>query len=92
MERAKRELEQTIMRKDTEIQQLMTSLDDEQSGMNRIQRTIKELQARVEELEEELEAERQGRTKAERSGFPVNHNSYERFISSYLQICDFKCF
>jgi hypothetical protein len=44
MERAKRELEQTIMRKDTEIQQLMTSLDDEQSGMNRIQRTIKELQ------------------------------------------------
>ena len=72
MERAKRELEQTIMRKDTEIQQLMTSLDDEQSGMNRIQRTIKELQARVEELEEELEAERQGRTKAERSGFPVN--------------------
>ena len=66
MESAKRELEQTIMRKDTEIQQLMTSLDDEQSGMNRIQRTIKELQARVEELEEELEAERQGRTKAER--------------------------
>jgi hypothetical protein len=44
----------------------MTGLDDEQSGMNRIQRTIKELQARVEELEEELEAERQGRTKAER--------------------------
>jgi hypothetical protein len=48
------------------FQQLMTGLDDEQSGMNRIQRTIKELQARVEELEEELEAERQGRTKAER--------------------------
>lgn len=66
MERGKRELEQTIMRKDTEIQQLMTGLDDEQSGMNRIQRMIKELQARVEEMEEELEAERQGRTKAER--------------------------
>ena len=66
MERNKRELEQTILRRDTEIQQMMTSLDDEQSGMNRIQRTIKELQARVEELEEELEAERQGRTKAER--------------------------
>ena len=66
MERGKRELEQTILRKDTEIQQLMTGLDDEQSGMNRIQRMIKELQARVEEMEEELEAERQGRTKAER--------------------------
>ncbi len=74
MERNKRELEQTILRRDTEIQQMMTSLDDEQSGMNRIQRTIKELQARVEELEEELEAERQGRTKAER---------FDTYISRY---------
>ena len=74
MERAKRELEQTIMRRDTEIQQLMTGLDDEQSRMNRIQRTIKELQARVEELEEELEAERQGRTKAERYSFCLTIN------------------
>ena len=29
MERNKRELEQTILRRDTEIQQMMTSLDDD---------------------------------------------------------------
>merc|ERR1712107_350768 len=31
-----------------------------------VQKTIKEVQARIEEMEEELEAERQGRAKAER--------------------------
>merc|ERR1711899_359592 len=61
-----REIEQSIMRKDTEIHQMMNKLDDEQSGMNRYQKTVKELTSRVEEMEEELEAERQGRTKAER--------------------------
>merc|ERR1712156_648786 len=35
MERRKREIEQAIMRKDTEIHQMMNKLDDEQSGMNR---------------------------------------------------------
>merc|ERR1719266_2119000 len=59
-EKDKRELEQVIMRKDTEINQMVSRLDDEQSGMGRVQKSIKELQARVEEMEEELEAERQG--------------------------------
>merc|ERR1711963_637993 len=66
LDRNKRELEQCIMRKDTEINQMVGRLDDEQSGMGRVQKVIKELQARVEEMEEELEAERQGRAKAER--------------------------
>merc|ERR1712223_1296719 len=66
MERRKREIEQAIMRKDTEIRQMTNKLDDEQSGMNRYQKGVKELTARVEEMEEELEAERQGRAKAER--------------------------
>ena len=35
MERRKREIEQAIMRKDTEMHQMMNKLDDEQSGMNR---------------------------------------------------------
>merc|ERR1712141_642278 len=48
-ERNKRELEQVIMRKDTEINQMVSRLDDEQSGMGRVQKSIKELQARVEE-------------------------------------------
>jgi myosin heavy chain 6/7 len=65
-ERGKRELEQSIMRKDTELNGLMGKLDDEQGGVGRTQRSIKELQARVEEMEEELEAERQSRAKAER--------------------------
>ena len=34
--------------------------------MTRLQRVIKELQGRIEELEEELEAERQARAKAEK--------------------------
>merc|ERR1712117_349687 len=37
-----------------------------QSLVAKVQKTIKEIQARIEEMEEELEAERQGRAKAER--------------------------
>merc|ERR550519_2550899 len=66
IERSKRELEQAIMRKDTELNTMMGKLDDEQSGVGRTQRIIKELQGRAEEMEEELEAERQSRSKAER--------------------------
>merc|ERR1711962_449177 len=66
IERSKRELEQAILRKETELNSLMGKLDDEQGGVGRTQRIIKELQGRVEEMEEELEAERQSRAKAER--------------------------
>merc|ERR1711935_952223 len=45
---------------------LESTLDDEQSLVAKIQKTIKEVQSRVEGMEEELEAERQGRAKAER--------------------------
>merc|ERR1719474_1636281 len=41
-------------------------LDDEQSLVGKVQKSIKELQGRIEEMEEELEAERQARAKAER--------------------------
>ena len=41
-------------------------LDDEQGNVGKVQKSIKETQARVEEMEEELEAERQARAKAER--------------------------
>merc|ERR1719300_1018929 len=66
LERAKKELESCILRKETDLSNMMGKLDDEQSGVGRTQRSIKELQARVEEMEEELEAERQSRAKAER--------------------------
>merc|ERR1712062_505186 len=43
-----------------------TKLEDEQNLVSKVQKAIKENQGRVEELEEELEAERQARAKAER--------------------------
>merc|ERR1712106_1246491 len=45
---------------------LQAKLDDEQGLVGKVQKGIKELQGRVEEMEEELEAERQARAKAER--------------------------
>lgn len=63
LERNKKELEQTIQRKDKEIASLTAKLEDEQSLVGKLQKQIKELQARIEELEEEVEAERQARAK-----------------------------
>merc|ERR1711937_1088862 len=66
LERQKRELEATLDRKDKDAAALMSKLEDAQSLVAKVQKSIKENQARVEELESELEAERQARAKAER--------------------------
>merc|ERR1711997_108097 len=66
LEGAKRELENSISRKEKDILGLNSKLEDEQSVVAKMQKAIKETQGRVEELEEELEAERQARAKAER--------------------------
>merc|ERR1719284_1831667 len=66
LENAKRDLEGSIARKEKDILGLNSKLDDEQSVVAKMQKSIKETQARVEEYEEELEAERQARAKAER--------------------------
>merc|ERR1712142_647409 len=66
LERSKKELEAAIMRKDNEISGLGSKLDDEQGLVGKTQKAIKEFQGRIEEMEEELEAERQARAKAER--------------------------
>merc|ERR1712242_559138 len=58
--------ENAIGRKEKDASGLMSKLEDEQSLVAKVQKTIKEVQARIEEMEEELEAERQGRAKAER--------------------------
>lgn len=50
-------------RKEAELHQLSTRLEEEQSLVAKLQRQIKELQARIAELEEELENERQSRAK-----------------------------
>merc|ERR1712055_47752 len=66
LERAKRDLEVTIANKDGNNHQLAAKLDDEQNLVAKAQKGIKEIQGRVEAMEEELEAERQSRAKAER--------------------------
>merc|ERR1712241_306077 len=66
LEQTKRELENIIARKEKDTAVLNAKLEEEQSLVAKVQKGIKENQARVEEHEEELEAERQARAKAER--------------------------
>merc|ERR1719225_422502 len=66
LERTKKEAENTISRKEKDYTQLANKLDEQQGLVGKTQKSIKEIQGRVEELEEELEAERQARAKAER--------------------------
>merc|ERR1719434_102201 len=66
LERSKRDLEVTIGNKEKNNHQLAAKLDDEQNLVAKAQKGIKEIQGRVEAMEEELEAERQARAKAER--------------------------
>jgi myosin heavy chain 6/7 len=54
-------------RKDADLHQMATRLEEEQSLVARLQRQIKELLARVQELEEELDAERAARARAEKA-------------------------
>merc|ERR1711936_1565012 len=66
LERSKRDIEVTIGNKEKNNAQLAAKLDDEQNLVAKAQKGIKEIQGRVEAMEEELEAERQARAKAER--------------------------
>ena len=66
LERSKKEVETTIGRREKDYSGLANRLDDEQTIVAKTQKSIKEIQGRVEEMEEELEAERQARAKAER--------------------------
>merc|ERR1719273_3071667 len=66
LERTKKDIENSIGRREKDFNVMSSKLDDEQSIVAKTQKSIKEIQGRVEELEEELEAERQARAKAER--------------------------
>ena len=66
LERKKKELESIIQKKDKDGSSFFTKLEDEQGLVGKVQKSIKEHQSRIEEMEEELEAERQARAKAER--------------------------
>merc|ERR1712012_690460 len=66
LERDKRNIENALVMKDKDISALSLKLEDEQAIVGKSQKNIKEIQGRIEELEAELEAERQARAKAER--------------------------
>merc|ERR1711962_1365126 len=66
LEGAKREMEGQIGRREKDVTAMAAKLEDEQGLVGKLMKGIKEHQGRVEELEEELEAERQARAKAER--------------------------
>ena len=63
MERGKKELDHAVQRKEREIADMNNKLGEEQNVVMKMTRIIKETQGRVEEQEEELEAERQARAK-----------------------------
>merc|ERR1712186_271621 len=67
LERVKSELGQTIQRKEKEITSMSAKIEDEQTLGSKYSKQIKELQSRLEELDEELTIERANRAKAEKN-------------------------
>merc|ERR1719357_512667 len=67
LERAKSEIAQAMARKEMEASALSAKIEDEASLGSKYSKQIKELQARLEELDEELALERGNRAKAEKS-------------------------
>nr|XP_045582189.1 myosin heavy chain, muscle-like isoform X2 [Procambarus clarkii] len=66
LERNYKDIESTIQRKDKEYVALASKLEDDQGALSKVQRQIREQQSRIEELEQEVEHERQARAKAEK--------------------------
>jgi myosin heavy chain 6/7 len=66
LERVKNELDLTLQRKEKEISSVLAKTEDEQTLGGKYGKQIKELQSRLDELDEELLAERQSRAKAEK--------------------------
>merc|ERR1712154_128035 len=66
LERDRKDIENNISRKEKDLGGYISKLEDEQAIVAKVQKAIKETQTRVEELEEELGAERQARSKAEK--------------------------
>ncbi|XP_040568136.1 myosin heavy chain, muscle [Lepeophtheirus salmonis] len=67
LERVQAELNQSVQRKDKELSALSAKIEDESTLGSKYGKQIKELQSRMEELDEELIIERQNRSKAEKN-------------------------
>merc|ERR1719435_17719 len=66
LERHKIEMGQVLQRKEKENSSLNGKIEDEQTLAGKLTTQIKELQARLEELDEEMETERNGRARADK--------------------------
>merc|ERR1712142_928632 len=66
LERNKIEMGQVLQRKEKENSSLNGKIEDEQTLAGKLTTQIKELQARLEELDEEMETERNGRARADK--------------------------
>ena len=67
LERVVSELSSTVQRKEKEFGSVCAKIEDEHTLGGKYTKQIKELMARIEELDEELAIERQNRAKAEKS-------------------------
>merc|ERR1719471_1700201 len=67
LDRVKTELTQGLARKEKEYNALSAKIEDEASLASKYSKQIKELQARMEEIDEELQIERGNRAKAEKN-------------------------
>eukprot|EP00063_Salmo_salar_P026517 XP_014001352.1 PREDICTED: myosin-7B isoform X1 [Salmo salar] len=77
LENDKQQLEEKLKKKDFELSQFSSKVEDEQALVIQLQKKIKELQTRIEKVEEELEAERLWRTKAEKQRGDVSRELEE---------------
>ena len=67
LERIKADLEAGLQRKEKEVQSMVAKIEDETTLANKYTKQVKEMQLRVDELDEELCIERQNRAKAEKN-------------------------
>merc|ERR1719510_2183339 len=67
LERTISELGQTVQRREKEISSIGAKIEDEQTLGSKYSKQVKELQVRVDELDEEINAERGNRGKAEKN-------------------------
>ena len=75
------------MRREKEAGQLAARLGEEQQLLGRNTKQIKELGGRVEQLEEELEAERGARTRSDKQREQLNHELEVKILKYQFYKC-----
>merc|ERR1719334_3130667 len=74
LERIKSELSSTLLRKEKEYASINAKIEDEGTLGSKYGKQVKELQARIDDLDEELAIERQARAKAEKNRSVLSHD------------------